>query len=341
MTTGEELLLLLELNGFDITKYRLKKQLEYEKSGNFNLFKFKKFSDLVVSNYNYTPDKDYFHRNPLTYNESWEDETFTIDQFYVSHPDLPENITLGEFLEISTLSEVSKESILYDILDEWVEEYREASIIQMENLREMISLLPKKNNKYRKPSRIAFILSLLFTLTLVLIYKNPGLLQPAIFPFIGRLVNDYHALLYESSFYSFLGVFTILILSIYVIASNLITRLIKDARLEKNKRILAIFDKWDKDIKDLRIDQSGYLEDYVDAVMQNPKITLLEIKQLGEPEKLLKKFKDYVRLVENRFDWTKKNYAKMSRILKILFSVAALFNLLFYIVGFALMRGFI
>lgn len=341
MTSGEELMLLLELNGFNITKYRLKKQLEFEKSGNFDLYNHKKFANLIVSNYLYVPDDNYNHKNPLTYNESWGEETLRIEQFYVQHPDLPQNITLGEFLKIDSLSEVSKESILYDILDKWVEEYREASIVQMENLREMISLLPKKNNKYRKPSYVSFFTSIVFALVIILIYKNPSALQPSIFPFIGNIVTDLNELLYESAFFSFIGVLSIIILATYAVLNNLVRKLIKDARLEKNKRTLEIFDKWDKNIKDLRVEQSGYLEDYVDSVTQNIKSASLEILILGGPEKLLKKFKDYVNLVEKRFDWTKKNYFKMSKILRVVFSFSVLFNLLFYIVGYALIRGLI
>lgn len=341
MTNGEELLLLLELNGFDITKYRLKKQLEFESSGNLDLINHKKFANLLISNYLYVPDKDYVHRNPLTFNDTWEEAGLTLDKFYVSHPDLPDNVTLGDFLKLETLSEVSKESILYDVLDSWVEEYREASIVQMENLREMISLLPKKANKYRKPSFISFMISILFALWMILIFKNPSFLQPKLLPFVGKSVNALNELLYNSNFFSFLGLITILMLVSYAILNNLVKKLIKDARLEKNKRIMEIFDKWDVNIKDLRIEQSGYLEDYVDSVMQNPENTALDISVLGGPEVLLKKLKDYVRMVENRFDWTKKNYFKMSRILKIVFSITMLFNLLFYIMGYALIRGLI
>ena len=34
MKPSEELMLLLELNGFDVLKFKLKKQLEFEKTGN-------------------------------------------------------------------------------------------------------------------------------------------------------------------------------------------------------------------------------------------------------------------------------------------------------------------
>ena len=67
MKSSEELMLLLELNGFDIQKYKLKKQLEYEKTGNLELYKHKKYADLVVCHYTFNEDSNFFHRNPLTY----------------------------------------------------------------------------------------------------------------------------------------------------------------------------------------------------------------------------------------------------------------------------------
>ena len=64
---SEELMLLLELNGYDITKYKLKKQLEFEKTGNIDLYRHKRFADLLVSHYSYVENADHYHRNPLTY----------------------------------------------------------------------------------------------------------------------------------------------------------------------------------------------------------------------------------------------------------------------------------
>lgn len=341
MTSGEELMLLLELNGYDINKYKLKKQLEFEKTGNYDLYKHKKFASLIVSHYNYVENKDVFRRNPLQYDESWSADPISLDDFIVKHHDIQGEVTLKEFLKMDSIGEVSRESILYDIFDNWVEDYRESSIIQMENLREMIKLLPKKNNKYRKPSRIAFLTSIFLALSLILIYKNPSFLQPKIFPFIGDSTNQIHSLLFQSNLFSFLGILSILSLVTYAVLSNLTTKLIKDARLSKSKRTLEIFDKWDKNIKDLRIDQSGYLEDYVDQVMQNKENSYMDVSILGKPEILLTKFKDYVRLVEGRFDWTKKNYSKMSKILRYIFIGATLFNILFYVMGFAMTKGLI
>ena len=94
MKKSEELMLLLELNGFDIAKYKLKKQLEYEKTGNIDLYKHKRFSDLLVSHYSFAEEKDHFHRNPLTYKDSWGENVQSIDQFYFNHTELDGEMTL-------------------------------------------------------------------------------------------------------------------------------------------------------------------------------------------------------------------------------------------------------
>ncbi len=86
MNSSEELMLLLELNGFDITKFKLKMQLQYEKTGNIELYKHKKYADLVVCHYSFEEDEDYFHRNPLTYRSSWGKDVNSIDQFILNIP---------------------------------------------------------------------------------------------------------------------------------------------------------------------------------------------------------------------------------------------------------------
>ena len=116
MKSSEELMLLLELNGFDIKKYKLKKQLEYEENGNLELYKHKKYADLIVCHYSFNEDSDFYHRNPLTYQDTWDAEVSSIDQFYLIHPDLEKDITLREFLDMKKFNEINRESILYDVL---------------------------------------------------------------------------------------------------------------------------------------------------------------------------------------------------------------------------------
>ena len=341
MKPSEELMLLLELNNYDVEKFKLKMQVKYEETGNLDLYKFKKYADLVVSHYLYEDNLDYFSRNPLTYKSNWGVDVESMDQFIVKHPDVVDEISLKEFLLLKDFNEVHKESILYDILDGWVEEYREASIKSMENLREMIVMLPKKNKKYHKPSKLVFLFAVLFALFNMLLFKNPTVLQPSFASFISDFIIDWNQLLYDVPWYSLFGVFTILFFSLYAVLNNSFSRLIRDVRGEKNKHATKTFDKWDNDMKNARLKQSGLLEDYVDLVIKKPKKSRLELKTLIGPEILMDKFKTYVKMVEKKYDWMTKNYSKVMRYLRLLFFVAIVINIAFIGVGFAIMRGLI
>lgn len=341
MTSAEELMLLLELNGFDITKYKLKKQLEYENSGNIDLYKHKKFADLLICNYNYDDKEDYLHRNPLTYKEDWGTTINNLNQFYVVHPDLDEEITLKDFLKLKKFNAINKESILYDIFDNWVEEYRESSITQMENLRELVKILPKKNKKYKKPSRIILLISILLGLSLMFIYKSPDTLSMTFFNLFESLITGISLLLYEVSWYSLLGQLPIFGFVFYAVSNYFFGRFIKDIRGEKNKKSEKMFDKWEIDMQNIRLEQSGLLEDYVQRVIENPQTTDLDISTLLGPEILLNKFKNYVLSVHHKYDFMTKYYKKFIRSLRLTFVLSVLAYTAFIVVGFALLRGLI
>ncbi len=341
MKSSEELMLLLELNNFDITKFKLKKQLEYEDSSNLDLYKYKKYSDLIISHYTFDKEHDYLHRNPLTYQADWGEDVKSLDQFYFTHPDLDGSFTLKEFLELKEFNEVSKESILYDILDTWVEEYREASITKMINLREMINLLPKKNRKYRKPSKGVLLLSILMASIGILLYKNPAVIQPKMFSFIGKFVEQLNQHLYDVPWYSFLGVIAILSIATYAILNRAFSRFIKDVKGEKSKHAQRTFTKWDNDMKKARLKQAGLLEDYVDLVIKPASKTFLDITSLIGPETLMDKFKAYVAMIERKYDWMRKHYSSFMFYLRLLFLFSFILNILFIGVGYALNVGWL
>lgn len=344
MESSEELMLLLELNGFDVKKFKLKKQLEYEKTGNLDLYKQKKYADLIVCHYSFKQDCDYFYRNPLTYQSTWGKDVVSLDQFYISHPYLEGTMTLKEFLELKNFNEINRESILYDVLDTWVEEYRQATITQMENLREMVRLLPKKSRKFKKPSKITFIVSILLAVNLMFLFKSPETLKPTFLVFLTfwtALIDNYVQLLYDLPWYSFFGNIVIILMVGYAVLNNFISRYIKDVRSEKNRNAEQIFDKWEHNMKDARLKQAGILEDYVDLVTKNPQNSKLELKTLVGPSVLLTKFKSYVLMIERRYDWMTKYYKKMFRVLRIEYLVALLSFIVFFLIGFGKIKGWI
>lgn len=340
MKKSEELMLLLELNGFDIAKYKLKKQLEYEKTGNIDLYKHKKFADLLMSHYLFKEEKDHVHRNPLTYKTDWGENVDSIDQFYFRHPELDTEITIKEFVKLKSFNEVQKESILYDVLDKWVEEYRDASITQMEHLKDMIKMLPKKSKKYRRPGTGAFLLSVIFLLMLAFLFENPASIEG--FPIIGKfLFGGLHDVLLQNDTYSFFGATVVVITAIYAVGNNFYGRFIRDVRGEKNKHADRTFAKWESDLEKTRLKQSGLLEDYVDQIIKNPMKTSFDLTQLIGPELLIEKFKNYVQMVEWKYDFMTKYYATIMRVIRIMFVVTFLLNIAFYLFGIALRGGII
>jgi hypothetical protein len=264
-----------------------------------------------------------------------------LDQFYIVHPDLEDNVTLKDLLLTNEFDEVHKESIIYDVLDTWVEEYRESSITRMENLREMIKLMPKKNKKYKKPSRIAFLFALGLALFGMIIYMSPDSLMIPVFPFIGVFISNYVPFLYDVWWYAILGNIAIYMLVIYVVANSFFRRYIKDIRSEKNKRAEETFNKWDQDMKNERLEQAGILEDYVDRVVKKPQKSELDVPSLTTPEGLLRKLKAYVMMVERRYDMMTKYYKRYRLYLRLWLLFSILMFLTFFAVGFALIRGWI
>ncbi len=341
MTPSEELMLLLELNGFDITKYKLKKQLEYEKTGNSELYRFKKYKDLLISHHLYIQNDDVFHRNPLTYRSTWPKEATSIHQFYVKHPDLQNDVTLGEFLVLETFDDVHRESILYDILDGWVEEYREMSIRKMENLREMVTLFPKKSKKYKKTSKIAFLMSLLLAVLGMTLFMSPDSLKTPFLPFIEPMVTHYEGLIMDVWWMALLGNVGIYLFVLYAVANNFFSRYMRDIRSEKSKHAQRSFDKWDQDMKEIRLKQAGVLEDYADRVIRKPKKSELDITELGAPEIWMDKLKDYVQMIERKYDTMTKYYRTYRRVLRWLFFFSFLSYAAFIGLGILMQMGFI
>lgn len=341
MNPSEELMILLELNGYDVTKFKLKKQLEYEQSGYLELYKNKTLHDLVVDYYTYEDNQDHRHRNPLMYREDWDSSITSIDQFYVSHPDILDGVTLKDVLLTEEFSPVHKESIIYDILDGWVEEYRESSIVRMENLHEMVQRMPKKSKKYKKPSLFGFILALLLALLLMFTYMSPNTLSVPIVSIFGTWFTNFVPYLYDYPWFAFLGNVAIYMLVIFVVANSLFRRYIKDIRSEKNKHADRTFQKWNNDMKQVRLEQAGLLEDYIAKVLKKPQKSFLDITTLMAPENLMEKLKAYVMMVERKYDLMTKYYKTYRRILRAWFAVSLFAFAAFTVVGFALDWGWI
>lgn len=341
MKPSEELMLLLELNNYNIDKFRLKMQIGYEETGNLKLASLKKYSDIIVSHYLYGDNLDYFSRNPLAYKLSWDASVESLDQFKVKHIHLQKVITLKKLINLEEINEFNKERILNDIFFNWEEEYSESSIRSLDNLRQVINLLSKNNKKYRKPSIWAFLFTLLLALVNVLVYKNPSVLQLSSLLFVNDFIYDWNQVLIDVSWYRLLGVFSTLLLSLYTLRNYTFSRLIRRVLRKTNKLPNKIFSKLGKDIEKARLNQSSLLKSYVTSVIKNPSESKFLVVRLTGPGILMDKAKVYVKTVEKKHDWMTNNYTKYMIYLRLLFLFVFALNIAYMGVGFAIIRGLI
>jgi hypothetical protein len=77
------------------------------------------------------------------------------------------------------------------------------------------------------------------------------------------------------------------------------------------------------------------------ALSKKPKKSKLEIISIIGPELLMDKFKDYVQMIERKYDFMTKYYGTFMKVIRIVFVVSVLLLLAFLGVGFALTRGWI
>ena len=341
MKPSEKLMLLLELNGYDITQFKLKKQLEYENTGNNDLYKHSTYADLIVSHYKFEEEHDYPHRNPLMYNDSWSKEITSIDQFYFTHPDLYSDMTLKQFSEVDSVNKKQKEKIISEVIDGWTEEYKVSSTIQMNHLRQLIQMLPKKSTTYKRPGKLSVFVFVITLLFLAFLYRTPELLTPEFISGtpIDTFVTNFNQLLYDYDYFSLFGFVTILFTAFYIIFNNALGLFMRDVSSENSRQARRTFKRWGRTLAKMRKTQEKTLKSYVkDAVKGKTK---LDLKQLVAPEKRVARYKWYVAMVNRRYDWMTKHYSTLMRWLRRSLFVAILLNIGFVVFGSGLTGGWI
>ena len=339
MKPSEKLMLLLELNGYNVTKFKLKKQFEYEKTGNNDLYKHTTYADLVVSHYQFEEKHDYTHKNPLMYNELWGSSVSSIDQFYFQHPELYSDMTIKEVSEMDTMNKEKKEQVISDAIEGWTEEYKVSTTLQMEHLKQMIQLLPKKNKTYKKPGKLSIYVFIITLLLMAFLYRSPGFLMPSFLPMTHNFVTNFNQLLYDYDLFSLAGFITILFTTFYIVFNNALSRYIRDVSSGKNKQSRRVFKKWGKDLAKARKIQEKQLKGYASMAAKGK--TKLDLKTLVAPERRLGKYKWYVAMVNRRYDWMTKHYKTLMRWLRRTLLLAFLMNIGFIVFGSGLLGGWI
>jgi hypothetical protein len=339
MKPSEKLMLLLELNGYDVTKFKLKKQLEYEKTGNNDLYKHSKYADLIVSHYQFEEKHDYLHRNPLLYNDSWGTDINSIDQFYFTHPDIYNDMTFEGLVESDSFDKDKKKKIISEVLNQWTDEYKEASTVQMEHLKQLVQLLPKKSKIYKRPGKLSVILLVLVLLFWAFLYRSPEMLMPSFLTMTHTFVTNFNQLLYDYDVFSLAGFITILFTAFYIVFNNAVGMFMRDVSGEKGRHARRTFKKWGKDMAKARTLQKKALNNYVNLAAKGK--TKLDLKSITTPERKLEKYKWYVAMVNRRYDWMTKHYKTIMRWLRRTLFLALLMNIGFIVFGTGLLGGWI
>lgn len=322
MKPSEELMLLLELNQFFVTRFKLKKQLEYEKSKNTALFHYDNYEDLVLHQY---VSQDYhidLHKNPLIDRTHWGTKIKRFNEFYINHPELKEEITLQIFLSSDTLNEIDKKRILHDILNQWVDEYQKASAEKMNDLKILASFLPATNKKYKSPNKVKLlIVGILFTAMIAL------------------YIQGMKGLLEDIAIYRYLGIFVIFLLVIYVVSHSLIASYIHNIKIDKKAYAVKTINQWEEKMAKYKQKQEKLTGKFTSVILKNPEIECLSIKKLIGPETPIRNLTSYVKKMEHKFDLMTKNHQTINKAIGILFIITLIGCIVFFMMGFAMIEG--
>ena len=159
MKPSEKLMLLLELNGYDVSTIRIKKQLEYEENGNVGIYKYLKFRDMLLHHYDFEQNKNVLYRNPLNYHSSWKKQVKSIDQFYISHPEIGPGVTLKEFINAKQVHPTDRERIIHEIIEGWIGESRSLQDAKIQGLRDVVDVMNRTEHLFKKPRFFGFVLN--------------------------------------------------------------------------------------------------------------------------------------------------------------------------------------
>lgn len=208
MTATEELLVFLELNGYDVNKFKYNIQLSKEIQGNLKLIQKSTIKDFLEEYYLSSEEKDILHLNPLIYIDLWKNckvdkEVVSIEDFYINHPRVEEDLTVYEFLNDKMIKDDIKIRVISEEITRWVREYKSfvKRTLYLEN--EWMELMTREVEYQQTPPLIKLIP--LVTIFFLFVFS----VQP---PFLNFTI--YHDVLLSNSwFLSYTLVFIFFLIS--------------------------------------------------------------------------------------------------------------------------------
>lgn len=337
MKPSEKLLLLLELNEFDVSSIRIKKQLEYEQNGNVDIYRYYKLTDIISNHYEFQ-NSDILRRNPLNYHPSWKKTVKSLDQFFITHPEIGDGVTLKEFINAKQVAPEDRERVIHEVIEGWIDESRNLQDAKIQALNDVVSLIQSEDKAYKKPSRFLLLLSFLFVVVGAFITLVPQFIDVSFATDMVPFLEDYITVTNSTSWFLYLGYGATGLLLLYFVSNILYSRSIKSkTKFDTDK----LFDTLDRDLKYQQFLQSKAFNEYVKLVIKKPHKSTLKIPTLLAPNNLVSDIKNRIMAMVHKFDVMSKKYSSKMSLIKWMFILGFLAFLGFAVIGYGVIGGYV
>jgi hypothetical protein len=331
MTAGEELMVFLEMNGYNIAKYKKKQQLSKFKTGNISLMHKKTLEDFLLTYYQ-SENSEVLHINPLIYIDLWqkhkiEKEKVEIFDFYIIHPRIEADITLQSFIDDATIKEEIKRRILNEVIDKWVQDYKEYSKAIVSNINEWADEMIEDVEYYRIPTLFKTIgISVVFIILFLTYFSKI------------TFFNMYQQEIMKTVWFNiyFIAIFTIA--AIYIVKTDLFRKRVKNVKTSWKKQIVRQERKIDK-----QLDKFTFVfEDLIvnDELIKRRKV-LKKLSSVETVNKGILRLKSCIFNFEKGFNKVLCNYETSLHFKDVSFFLILALFIVYMIMGFTLSKGWI
>jgi hypothetical protein len=331
LNKADELMVFLEMNGYDVSKYCYKKQLFDNDFGNLSAVDGNTLEEVLISLKD-TKDNDLLNSNPLVYLSLWEktkrkEETIELGDFYINNPRITERMTLQELIDNPTIKEDIKIHVIQDQLLKWNHEYKKFVKRTIYIANEWMELMTREVEYFKMPSIINIILSILgFFIILFTI-------NPVVFDF-----SVYNDAFMNSGFFLFFVFFLILLFGNVIYSNDQFRRILKQVKYKDYKVFQSKKDKTLNRLNEVLVDYDEII--YRDSLISK-KDFFKRFKVILTINQFLSNTKKELLDFENKYIFIiRKYHKKMDKIL--FYRYLIIINILIYLVlGFLLGKGLI
>lgn len=329
MTAGEELMVFLEMNGYDISKYKLKKQLSFFKIGKISLIHKKTLEDFLLTYYK-SEDLDVLHTNPLIYLDLWKNHKVdkvkvSIFDFYIKHSRIENTVTLQSFIEDATIKEEIKRRILNEIVNKWVQDYKEYSQAVFSNVNEWADLMMRDVEYFRIPTIYKTLAICVVFVVLFLSYFSPI-----------TFFNMYNQAILQTLWFNIYFIVAITVTTIYILRTDLFRKKVKNVKVSWKKQIIKNEKKMNKKLEKFSFQFDNLFEN---EKLISRKKTLKKLNCLKIVNSQVEEIKKQIFAFEKGYNKVLCNYESRLHFKDVSFFALIFVLITYLILGFALSKG--